>query len=155
MMNRELFHYMSSNNDITRVVVQMHKKNLGFRKAFRCPYNMYFGGGGCFKICTKNAELNYLHLGIGYFIWARKRPRNSVSKNVIFFGLFALLKNPCKPEQSINTAVRTEQRLIWLIVIVCTNKGQDAFVSILTIIVIIQVTITTVFLLKLILLLMF
>ena len=40
MMNRELFHYMSSNNDITRVVVQMHKKNLGFRKAFRCPYNI-------------------------------------------------------------------------------------------------------------------
>ena len=61
MMNRELFHYMSSNNDITRVVVQMHKKNLGFRKAFRCPYNILLGGG-CFKICTKNAELNYLHL---------------------------------------------------------------------------------------------
>ena len=40
MMNRELFHYMSSNNDITRVVVQMHKKILGFRKAFRCPYNI-------------------------------------------------------------------------------------------------------------------
>jgi len=42
-MNRELFHYMSSNNDITRVVVQMHKKNLGFRKAFRCLYNILEG----------------------------------------------------------------------------------------------------------------